>query len=424
MTMPRGSEPNERGPDHAPLGKRRLEMREAAERDGQLWALALPGGQWLLEKDDEGGGVFPVWPHESAAAEYARGTDLRPLAISLDEWFRDWVPELTESHERVSIWPGADVPADLVDPALVVGNEENGPGLEKVLLAGPQETVWARRTRDDEYELANSPFFADYSWLDIVRCQERADGQLEAKELVCSGGHTTIRVLFHPLVEQTVIDAVLTEIVDLGASYEGIEGFYYAVDLPSDVDGSRVRDLLLLRDNDVLWEEGLSERFANTVLEAVEGVGRTAEHTAPLGDQEAEAVVFVDIDENSTTKRRFERLFATPVGDEYRILNAPYFARGLAYGDLVRAEREPGRHPLLQRVSRRSGHYTVRVVLEHERFLNDLRGAVEAVAGRLEHQEGTNLLAVDVRGDAEARLLTARLDTLEREGRLDYETGW
>jgi hypothetical protein len=306
----------------------------------------------------------------------------------------------------------------------VVARDDADAGLVKVLYRGASETAWARPLGEGVFELDNSPFFVEYSWLDRVRCEQGADGQLEVVELVRASGHVTLRALLDPLVDASTKDALLKRITELGGSYEGAEGFYYAIDVPPGVDRRPIEELLRAHEDDVMWEEGMSESFRDAALAAVGGVGRTAEHAAPLGDEEAEESLLVDIEAVETTTRHYERLFATAIGDEVRVLNAPFFAYGLAYGDRVDVERRAGRTPLLREVTHPSGHYTARAILEDDRFEPELRAAVREVGGRFERLAGTQMIAIDIPGADEAKRLRTRLDAMEAEGKLGYETGW
>lgn len=50
----------------------------------------------------------PVWPNAGLASEYGDGAALRPLGISLPEFFKKWVPGLKRDGLEVGVIPGKD----------------------------------------------------------------------------------------------------------------------------------------------------------------------------------------------------------------------------------------------------------------------------------------------------------------------------
>ena len=67
--------------------------RAASHR--RLWGLR--GGRgWVVAEDDEGDQHFPVWPHQRFAEALATGqwSDATPMAIDIDEWVEEWLPDL------------------------------------------------------------------------------------------------------------------------------------------------------------------------------------------------------------------------------------------------------------------------------------------------------------------------------------------
>ncbi|AFE03547.1 hypothetical protein COCOR_00534 [Corallococcus coralloides DSM 2259] len=60
-----------------------------------------------------------------------------------------------------------------------------------------------------------------------------------------------------------------------------------------------------------------------------------------------------------------ETLWATPLGqDRYRLENSPFFAYRVSFQDVVEAQPDPGGRLEFQRVVEKSGHRTVRVILD------------------------------------------------------------
>jgi hypothetical protein len=60
-----------------------------------------------------------------------------------------------------------------------------------------------------------------------------------------------------------------------------------------------------------------------------------------------------------------ETLWATPVGEHlYRLENSPFFAYGVSWLDVVEARPDPAGQLAMARVVEKSGHRTVRVILD------------------------------------------------------------
>jgi hypothetical protein len=75
--------------------------------DGEeVWGLRNESG-WLLLGDIEGQELFPVWPHERYATEYARAqcTTEAPASIALSDWSEQWLPRFLENGVVVAVFP-------------------------------------------------------------------------------------------------------------------------------------------------------------------------------------------------------------------------------------------------------------------------------------------------------------------------------
>ena len=126
----------------------------------------------------------------------------------------------------------------------------------KVLLRDGEnvETLWAERVGPDLYRLHNSPFWAyGVSWLDVVEAHPDADGQLVMSRVATKAGHRTIRVIFNVGVDESrEAKAVIDGVVALGASYEGMNPRYLAIDIPPGVELMQVAHYLT--QHRVQWE--------------------------------------------------------------------------------------------------------------------------------------------------------------------------
>jgi hypothetical protein len=114
------------------------------------------------------------------------------------------------------------------------------------------------------------------------------------------------------------------------------------------------------------------------------------------------------------------------VDGEFRILNTPFFAKGISYLDVVIADNEDGRFAF-RSVLRRSGHSTYRIIVnrattpeefkQHWRELQELGCTYEGA------DLGIKLLAVDVPDPTTLESAYKALTKGEEEGVWDFEEG-
>ncbi|MGM9508804.1 DUF4265 domain-containing protein [Larkinella sp. GY13] len=74
-------------------------------------------------------------------------------------------------------------------------------------------------------------------------------------------------------------------------------------------------------------------------------------------------IVFECEDEEGTS---LESVWATPVGENYRIENIPFFATSIAFGDIVSAKEEDG-ELLFGSLVEASGHSVVQIIIFDEK---------------------------------------------------------
>ena len=116
------------------------------------------------------------------------------------------------------------------------------------------ETLWADPVGPDLYRLDNSPFWGyGVSWRDVVEAHPDLNGQLRVSRVVEKSGHRTVRVFFKPGVDESPeAQAILNEVVSLGASYEGMNPRYLAIDVPPGIDLMAIA--AFLTHHSVQWE--------------------------------------------------------------------------------------------------------------------------------------------------------------------------
>jgi hypothetical protein len=117
------------------------------------------------------------------------------------------------------------------------------------------ETLWAISLGNDQYRLANSPFFAySVSWKDIVYAPfDDTEGFPTFERVVEKSGNRTVRIIFDPPARDgNSSDLILQELVDLGCTYEGSSPAYLAINIPPEVDLLHIRAFLI--EHDATWE--------------------------------------------------------------------------------------------------------------------------------------------------------------------------
>jgi hypothetical protein len=116
------------------------------------------------------------------------------------------------------------------------------------------ETLWADPVGLHLYRLDNSPFWAyGVSWRDVVEAQPDSDGMLRMTRVVEKSGHRTVRVILERRADESPeAQAVLDGVVTLGATYEGMNPRYLAIDIPPSVDLHVVAHYLT--DRGIQWE--------------------------------------------------------------------------------------------------------------------------------------------------------------------------
>ena len=155
--------------------------------------------------------------------------------------------------------------------AEVSTDPETGEELEKILLELPvdhwsgntAERVWAKPLGNREYEVRNTPWYAqDVNWGDVVRCEGLSLADLPiVREVVRPGGHRTLRAYFLT-TQDSERDAILDELMQLGAMHENADGKMYSLDLEPDVDLDQV--VRYLKEKEAAgvlgWETGWSTK--------------------------------------------------------------------------------------------------------------------------------------------------------------------
>jgi hypothetical protein len=123
-----------------------------------------------------------------------------------------------------------------------------------------------------------------------------------------------------------------------------------------------------------------------------------------------------------------EGVWARPLGnDEYELDNVPWFARGVAFGERVRADSDDGMLVVREQIAW-SGRYTIRVIpLGDAPARDQVREVIDAFSQLGVDCEGAlpsfKLVALDIPASADLNAIKSRLQEGEVEGRWSYEEG-
>ncbi len=97
------------------------------------------------------------------------------------------------------------------------------------------ETLWAELVGEQQYRLANCPFYAEgLAEGDIVRCVTR-DGWLTVLAMEEDGGNANIRILIARDADAVSVDALLGKLVSVGCTFERAGPQLVAVTVPATV---------------------------------------------------------------------------------------------------------------------------------------------------------------------------------------------
>ena len=108
------------------------------------------------------------------------------------------------------------------------------------------ETLWAVELGNNLFRLDNSPFFAyDVSWQDIIEAIGEAEDFYEFVRVAEKSGNRTVRIIFENFSgKDEQGKQILSDITNLGCSYEGANSKFISVTIPSTVNFESVIDYL------------------------------------------------------------------------------------------------------------------------------------------------------------------------------------
>ncbi len=143
--------------------------------------------------------------------------------------------------------------------------------------------------------------------------------------------------------------------------------------------------------------------------------------TSSRADGLVKVVVKLEKDEDDYPPVDYEGLWALPVGEGlFQIDNVPFFARGIAHGDIVSATFEQ-QELRFQEVVRPSGHSTLRLIIYDEKDIPSVRALLEELGCSIERSHIPGLISVDVPPTVSLAVLRKILDEGEAQERWGYE---
>jgi hypothetical protein len=118
-----------------------------------------------------------------------------------------------------------------------------------------------------------------------------------------------------------------------------------------------------------------------------------------------------------------EGVWAIDLGDgKYQLDNTPFFARGVAWKDLVLGRLEDGK-VIFQRVHKYSGHSTIRIFCKDDEKRNSLSEELKRMGCSYEGIPQYKMVAIDVPLTVDLKQIQAFLDRGEQKGEWAYEEG-
>ncbi|MBL9024472.1 MAG: DUF4265 domain-containing protein [Myxococcales bacterium] len=126
--------------------------------------------------------------------------------------------------------------------------------------------------------------------------------------------------------------------------------------------------------------------------------------------------------EREDGSQEVESVWAVPTAHGYSIDNIPFYARGLALGDVVGAEMDEDGMLRCTSLLSSSGHSTVRLAIASSEDVQSVRDELRKL-GCPSELDFSRLVAVDIPPDVPYSRVRALLDEKERAGILEYEEG-
>lgn len=112
-----------------------------------------------------------------------------------------------------------------------------------------------------------------------------------------------------------------------------------------------------------------------------------------------------------------EGVWCERTGTDYKLINAPFFIKGLAYGDTFKAELDPvNEHVFDFEIVEESGHSLVWMLNNSDLDVTLLRSQILALGCSLEELEQFSLFSIDVPPSVDKLAINDVIDSAEEAG--------
>jgi hypothetical protein len=127
-------------------------------------------------------------------------------------------------------------------------------------------------------------------------------------------------------------------------------------------------------------------------------------------------LVYIDLEENIQT----ESVWAEKVGDNYKILNVPFFAPNIAYGDIVKVETDDG-VLYFDELLEESGHSTIQMIIFDKANQSEIEKNLIKLGCDWESSHIKNYISVDIPPTISYTAVKKYLNNGRLENRFDYK---
>lgn len=115
-----------------------------------------------------------------------------------------------------------------------------------------------------------------------------------------------------------------------------------------------------------------------------------------------------------------ESVWAEKRGDNYKILNVPFFAPNIAYGDIVQVENDNGTL-YFDELIEESGHSTIQIIIFDKENQSQIENEIVGLGCDWEGSHIKNYISVDVPPTISYNVLKAYLSKAQSLKKLDYK---
>jgi hypothetical protein len=139
-------------------------------------------------------------------------------------------------------------------------------------------------------------------------------------------------------------------------------------------------------------------------------------------DDHVKVLFRLERDEDGFPPADVEGLWAQPAGsDTYRIDNVPFFVRGIAVGDIVRATRSPEGELWFQSVAHEGGHGTIRIIVRDDSQEEAIKATFRSFGCSLEQSHIPGYFSADVPPAVDKAQMLNYLHQMDRADICGYE---